>query len=777
MTDRSPSLDAPRTSAARIALGRDPTDLEMAILDAAWGERRLAGSLRPLLDALPAAGGTGGLRAGRPGTVALQGGAELAVCPGLHGTLDALDPGAAAEAAAETVERVVGEIVAAGARPTALLGALSAPADVGATAIVADAVRGAGEQARAAGCELVAGQVELGQERAVRLAVFAFGVAAPSTKRAQDDAPGRDATARAPAPGDAVRAPAPGDAVLLLIGTTAAPAGLGRAATARGGLVRGATKPGAPVRGATSLVERGLASVLTVVGPGGVACAAADLAASATGRRAAMAGTPTAPEAPLGVDLDLDALCSIAAPDRVVGAGALVTDDRLSMLAVVPSGSAPRAIPECAAMGVTALEIGRLTDEATLTVSSSQPADGADAGRGAGPSAVLARIPLATFDASDVVVERRADPPRRRRQAPAPGAPIWAPDRLPIRGMDPGAVLRGLLGSPQLGRREHLFGPFGAATAPTVATFDVPGGLTVACATDGAAGLRALDPRLSAAFAIASSARSLALAGARPVAVSVSLQSGDPAIPEAFWLLSEAMGGLAEASRGLGLTVAAVGVRFADDAGPQVPSTHVAVVGEATPGLRRPPGSFVASGDHVGLLGASVPGLAGSAYAALAGAAADERLPSLDVDRELALQRLLLDATGEGILSGARPVGGGGVAVALAVSSIEGGVGARLSMRVSAEPAVELFGESPSRAVVTVRDDARSRLEALANAQGVPVEWLGRVGGERLQVDLVGGGAAGAAEERGASVADPVDCSVAELRHAWEHALDRLVTE
>jgi phosphoribosylformylglycinamidine synthase len=180
---------------------------------------------------------------------------------------------------------------------------------------------------------------------------------------------------------------------------------------------------------------------------------------------------------------------------------------------------------------------------------------------------------------------------------------------------------------------------------------------------------------------------------------------------------------------------------------------------------------FRRAGDLVVLLGEAVPGLAGSAYAELAGAAIDERLPSLDLAREAALQRLLLAAAKSGILASAQDVSGGGLAVALAECSIWGGVGARLSLRVSAEPAVELFGESPSRALVSLRPADLATLAALAAEHGVPLEPLGEVGGDRLAIELVGGGAAGAAEERGASVADALDCTLAVLRHAWEQAL------
>jgi hypothetical protein len=62
---------------------------------------------------------------------------------------------------------------------------------------------------------------------------------------------------------------------------------------------------------------------------------------------------------------------------------------------------------------------------------------------------------------------------------------------------------------------------------------------------------------------------------------------------------------------------------------------------------------------------------------------------------------------------------------------------------------------------------------ALAAEHGVPLAELGVTGGDRLIVDLAGEGATGAAEGRGARVADEVDLALADLRHAWEHGLPR----
>ena len=99
--------------------------------------------------------------------------------------------------------------------------------------------------------------------------------------------------------------------------------------------------------------------------------------------------------------------------------------------------------------------------------------------------------------------------------------------------------------------------------------------------------------------------------------------------------------------------------------------------------------------------------------------------------------------------------------------------GAHLRLPVANSPAVDLFGESPSRLVVTCRPRHAPALALLARQHGLPVEELGTVGGDRLVVELAGAGATGAAEERGSRVADALDVAVADLRRAWETGLNR----
>ena len=102
-----------------------------------------------------------------------------------------------------------------------------------------------------------------------------------------------------------------------------------------------------------------------------------------------------------------------------------------------------------------------------------------------------------------------------------------------------------------------------------------------------------------------------------------------------------------------------------------------------------------------------------------------------------------------------------------------GGLGATIRLPVAHSPAVDLFGESPSRLVVTCRPRLAPALELLARQHGLPVETIGSVGGDRLVIELAGAGATGAAEERGSRIADALEVPLADLRHAWEHGLAR----
>jgi phosphoribosylformylglycinamidine synthase len=350
--------------------------------------------------------------------------------------------------------------------------------------------------------------------------------------------------------------------------------------------------------------------------------------------------------------------------------------------------------------------------------------------------------------------------------------------------MDPGAVLLALLGSANLASRRPVLEQYDSTVgADTVAG---PGrgaavlrikGTTKAlvATTDGNQAVGVLDPWLGAALSVAEATRNVSITGARPLGVTNCLNYGDPTRPEAFWQLGEGVRGLADACLALGLPVTGGNVSLYNEspAGTIAPTPEIGVVGLLDDVATLVGPAFVRAHDAIVLVGDVAPGLAGSAYAALAGAATEDDPPFLDLAREAALQRFVREAIARGLVASAQDVSGGGLAVAVAEGAMWGALGASIRIAVAHSPAVDLFGESPSRLVLTCRPRYAAALALLARQYGLPVETVGSVGGDRLLIELAMAGATGNVEDRGGRVADALEVPVADLRHAWDHGLAR----
>jgi len=149
--------------------------------------------------------------------------------------------------------------------------------------------------------------------------------------------------------------------------------------------------------------------------------------------------------------------------------------------------------------------------------------------------------------------------------------------------------------------------------------------------------------------------------------------------------------------------------------------------------------SFRGEGDLVYLLGATGDDIGGSEYLKTIHGRVAGRPPKLDLEAERRLHAMLAEGAGRGVLLSAHDVSDGGVAVTLAECCFAGeepGLGGRFDLPGTLPPDRLLFSETPSRAVVTTRDELR--IAELARRHGVEWARLGTVGGDRLT--LVNGG-------------------------------------
>ncbi len=742
----------------RQKLGRDPNHTELAMFSVMWSEHCSYKSSKPLLKTLPTRGT--GMMAGvgdNAGVVRIGDGLAVAFKIESHNHPSAVEP---YQGAATGVGGILRDIFTMGARPIAVLDALrfGDPTDPRTRHLVDGIVRGVGGYGNCVGVPTVGGELVFDPSYQGNPLVNVMAIGLLEERML--------ILAEAPGPGNYV----------VLFGSTTGRDGIGGASVLASATFqdqdpskRPAVQVGDPfaekllIEASLELIDRKLVVGIQDLGAGGISCA--------TSESADKAGT--------GILLDLDAI-----PRREPGMApweVMISESQERMLATCVPDDYPAVREVCERWGIPIALVGRVTTDGDIAIiEGGIGPDGA-----ANPGArEIARVPAKALTSEAIVHYRLATPPTRRRQAPAPGIPLTAHDGLPERGMDPAAVLAALLGSPNLSSRHWVYEQYDSSVQSN--TVEWPGhgaavlrvkgtAKALVATTDGNQTVSAIDPHLGAQLSVAEATRNVSITGARPLGITNCLNYGNPERPEAFWQLQEAVRGMGEACRALGIAVTGGNVSLYNEypGGAIAPTPEIGVVGllEDVNLLVRPP--FVTVGDSVLLIGQSIPGMAGSAYAVLAGASSEDAPPSLDLDREAALQSFVREAINRGLVASAQDVSGGGLAVAIAECCMWSGLGATLRLGVSGSPAIELFGESPSRLVLSCRYRHAPAIELLARQFGLPAETLGTVGGDRLRIELTGQGATGAAEERGSRVADALDVAIADLRHTWDHGLAR----
>jgi phosphoribosylformylglycinamidine synthase len=143
---------------------------------------------------------------------------------------------------------------------------------------------------------------------------------------------------------------------------------------------------------------------------------------------------------------------------------------------------------------------------------------------------------------------------------------------------------------------------------------------------------------------------------------------------------------------------------------------------------------FAREGDAIALAGwDAAPSLAGSELAKLWGEPLPDGLPAVDLTQARAVLEAVRGAVRGGGLSSCHDVAEGGLLVALAECCLAGGLGAALDLGPSEEPWSQLFGERPVGFVIS---GPREALDALG--QAVPLDVLGAVGGDALELTVAG---------------------------------------
>jgi phosphoribosylformylglycinamidine synthase len=277
-----------------------------------------------------------------------------------------------------------------------------------------------------------------------------------------------------------------------------------------------------------------------------------------------------------------------------------------------------------------------------------------------------------------------------------------------------------------------------------------------------------LDPYRGAKAAVAEAARNLVCAGALPVAVTDCLNFGNPEKGEIYWQFEQAVEGIAQACEALETPVVSGNVSFYNESFGQAiyPTPMIGMLGVYDDVSVHIDSAFKAEGDVIVVLGPEAAWMDGSEYQKVRFGKVEGRVPDVDLPLEVELQAKLRAAIEARLLKSAHDCAEGGLAVALAEccigSGADGGatwadpeapgqlaarpgrwLGAHVELGAAADvagaaarPDLALFGEAPTRVIVSVEAELLDQLETLLG--DLPHRVAGRVTGTELRCTMEG---------------------------------------
>ncbi len=682
-------------------LGREPSDVELAMLSLMWSEHCAYKHSKKLLRRLPTEGPHVLVGPGEnAGAVDVGDGLAIAFKVESHNHPSAVEP---FQGAATGVGGILRDIFAIGARPIAVLDSLrfGEVADSQRSRYLLEhAVAGIGHYGNSIGVPTVGGEIyfEPSYEQNCLINAMAVGMAR------------HERLTSAAAAGIGNR--------LILFGALTGRDGIGGAsvlASAELGEGDAAKRPtvqiGDPfaekklMECSLELLERELLASLQDLGAAGLTSAASEMASKGA----------------VGLDLDISRVPLREAdmePFEI-----MVSESQERMLCVVEPDRVEAVLAVCEHWDILATVIGEVTAQPVFRILRGEQ--------------LLGELPVA------LLVD---DCPLYDLEPQAPSAPLYrGGDQRIATDATPAQALLGLLASANISSRRAVFEQYdpvvqsrtvrrpeqadaAVLALPVLDARSAAGSQpipAIAISIDGNGRRVAVDPRAGAAEAVYECAANLACTGAQPLGLTNCLNFGNPEKPHVAWQLSEAIDGLAAACRELDVPVVGGNVSLYNESpdGPILPTQVVGMVGRLPDARHAGRLGFAAAGDRIALVGHFNPRRDGSELAKLQGSAPAGALPAKDVAALRETHRLVREGVRSGVLHSAHDIAEGGIAVALAECAIAGGIGARVRL----PDGLDLFGEDLGTAFIVTGSE-----QALAG-----MTLIGEVGGEALELEGV----------------------------------------
>jgi phosphoribosylformylglycinamidine synthase II len=675
-------------------MGREPNVVELAMFSLLWSEHCAYKHSRKLLKRLPTEGERVVMGPGEnAGAVDVGNGYAVAFKVESHNHPSAVEP---FQGAATGVGGILRDVFAIGARPIAILDSLRFGEldSVRSRHLLDGAVRGIGHYGNSIGVPNVGGEIYFESPYEHNCLVNAMCLGLAKTE-------------------DMVRAAAAGVGnAVVLMGASTGRDGIGGAsvlASAELGDGDEAKRPtvqiGDPFEESKvlecclELLEKGLLVSLQDLGAAGLTSSAGEMAAAG------------------GVGIDIDVAKVPLREADMEPFEIMVSESQERMLGVVEPARVPEVLAVCEKWQTGSAQIGVVTDSGHVRILR----DGDVVG--------------------DMPVEALVDGcPLYDLEPAEPEGWIYGNRATLAAGVSAEEELLALLGAPSIASKRWAFEQYdsvvGSRTvrrpeSADAAVLQLPeSGNAIAVSIDGNGRRVACDPYAGTIEAVLECAQNLACVGAEPLGLTNCLNFGNPEKPGTAWQLDRSVTALAEACKALGVPVVGGNVSLYNEGpeGPIYPTPVVGMVGELPDPAQVAGSAFLKEGDAIALIGPFAPTLAGSELAKQRGQL-DAGLPQPDIAAVAAACAIVRDAVRAGKLASAHDVSDGGLACALAESSIGAGLGCRVDVQPlrdrGCSPEEALFGEGSGGFLVS---GERATLEALGATP------LGEVGGAKVEI-------------------------------------------
>lgn len=241
------------------------------------------------------------------------------------------------------------------------------------------------------------------------------------------------------------------------------------------------------------------------------------------------------------------------------------------------------------------------------------------------------------------------------------------------------------------------------------------------------------DPEKGTQIAVAEAARNLVCTGAEPTAITNCLNFGNPYSPEVYWQFVGAIKGMGAACRKFDTPVTGGNVSFynhsvfKDKTVPVFPTPTIGMVGILGDKADRMTLNFKNEGDLIYLVGTSRNDVNSSEYLYSYRGVKGSPAPHIDLDEECDFQQQVLALIKERAVASVHDVSDGGLFIALLESAMPNGFGFDIETDSEIRKDAFLFGESQSRAVVSVATDKQDDFVELMTASGIDLTLLGTV--------------------------------------------------